>query len=239
MYLPPKGPNASQKWAHFVSAMLITVILIFGLVFLNGVKNTRALAVHNLPMSQLTPVDIEPSPSELENRGGSRRTNENQDFLKPPSEVFGSAHSSKQFSVASIPNLQLAEPAKSTPEKLNVDFVYRISDLDAAPIPIIQGKPRYPRNLVEERIEGRVLAILSVDEDGNVYDVVVEKSDFYEFSESAKSAIMAWKFLPGRKDGQEVKFRMRVPVSFRLLYRNTYSQDLTTTANQDFVRQPY
>ena len=84
-----------------------------------------------------------------------------------------------------------------------------------------------------------MLAVLSVDEDGNVYDVVVEKSDFDEFSESAKSAIMTWKFLPGRKNGKQVKFRMRVPISFQLIYNNYSSRNLATTANQEFVRQPY
>ncbi len=239
MYQPPARPNTLNRWANLASAGLLTIVVIAGLIFLNGVRVGSDLEPLNPNFVSLTQPTAENSRPDAENPEGKREINYFNQLIKPSESSLQEKQAKKQISDHLIPSLPPNATNKNSTNELNVEYIYRISDLDTTPIPIIQGKPRYPRNLVRERVEGKVLAILSVDEDGNVYDVEVEKSDYQEFAESARSAIMTWKFLPGRKEGKQVKFRMRVPVSFRLITKRSSTLSQTSTASNEFVRMPY
>ena len=53
-----------------------------------------------------------------------------------------------------------------------------------------------------------------VDQDGRVDSPRVQKSTNPEFDRAALKAVKQWKFEPGKRNGEPVRFRMRVPITF-------------------------
>ena len=96
------------------------------------------------------------------------------------------------------------------------DMVFEISDLDQAPVPVVQIAPVYPPELKRNRVQGTVNVVFIVDENGNVKRPSIEKSSNREFNENALKAVRQWKFEPGEKDGKKVKTRVRLPLAFTL-----------------------
>ena len=74
--------------------------------------------------------------------------------------------------------------------------------------------PTYPNALKTEGISGMVTVSLTVDEKGNVANVVVKKSTRPEFEQPAIDAVSRWKFEPAKKDGKPVAVQVVVPVKF-------------------------
>lgn len=240
MYLPPEGNKPLTRRACLATAGFLSAVLFAILGLLNGwlirseisSKNANPFNV-SLSKQNVTAHD-ETSP------GGARDNLTIEDLNKASRSPFKETEANERLHAHLRPKLlQANTPKVATERASDSDFVYTITDLDSAPIPIIQGNPRYPRKFVEERVEGKVIAILSVDEEGNVFDVEVEAADYMEFAESARTAIFTWKFLPGRKDGKEVKFRMRVPVSYRLLTNRSALHANNGNPPSDYVRMPY
>ena len=56
-----------------------------------------------------------------------------------------------------------------------------------------------------------------VDPDGRVIDVNLLETSHEEFARSVLDAVERWRFVPGMVGGDAVRFRMRLPVNFRLL----------------------
>ena len=94
--------------------------------------------------------------------------------------------------------------------------IYEISELDKAPVPLVRVAPVYPPELKKERIQGSVNVVFIVSELGNVDSMSIEKSSNAEFNESALTGVAQWKFEPGLKEGEPVKTRVRLPLSFAL-----------------------
>ena len=223
-------------------AGFLTILLCGTLSLLSGFRFSPHTISQNNNIINNYPVTAKKTFADNAYSGGPRDILPFVELFKPPLFSAHGLQAKEQFHKTLIPELLPPNSQKVSSEKESkADFVYKITDLDSAPIPIIQGKPHYPRNLVAERVEGKVFAILSVDEDGNVFDVEVEKADYLEFAESARTAIFTWKFLPGRKDGKEVKFRMRVPITFRLIINRNRStaQANNSAPAKEYIRMPY
>lgn len=76
---------------------------------------------------------------------------------------------------------------------------------------------KYPREAVQEGIQGRVMVSFVIAKDGSVTDVKVIKGVSPELDDEAVKVIAAspkWK--PGRVNGNKVKSSMTIPVEFRL-----------------------
>ncbi|MBW3550914.1 MAG: energy transducer TonB, partial [Proteobacteria bacterium] len=77
--------------------------------------------------------------------------------------------------------------------------------------------PRYPPAAVRSGIEGTVILVISIDAQGNVLNVEVERSSRNrDLDRSAIEAARRWRFNPAVQDGQQVASRVRVPVDFSL-----------------------
>ena len=77
--------------------------------------------------------------------------------------------------------------------------------------------PRYPPAALRSGITGTVILIISVDAQGNVTDVEVEKSSRNrDLDRAAMQAARRWRFNPSIVNGQPAPGRVRVPVDFRL-----------------------
>jgi len=96
----------------------------------------------------------------------------------------------------------------------DLDAAFSIADLDQRPRPIIQTAPDYPVDLRKRKVEGTVQVVFMVDREGRVANPRVEKSTNPVFERPALEAVRRWKFEPGTRSGQNVAFKMRVPITF-------------------------
>jgi protein TonB len=93
------------------------------------------------------------------------------------------------------------------------DALFSMADLDQKPRAIYQTSPSISATM-RKKTPGTVYVIFVVDERGKVEDPIVQSSTDPVFDAAALSAVKQWKFEPGKRNGQSVKFRMRVPVTF-------------------------
>ena len=96
------------------------------------------------------------------------------------------------------------------------DFIFNIEDVDERPTPLRQIAPTYPPTLRRQKIKGVVVLLFVVDKNGNVTAPSVESSTNMEFEKPALDAIRKWKFTPGKKGGEAVQVRVRLPIQFNL-----------------------
>ena len=99
---------------------------------------------------------------------------------------------------------------------LNLNIAFEISELDKAPIPILQIAPVYPTAMKRGHITGHVTAEFIVTKNGRVVRVKITDSTHREFEKPVIDALRRWQFEPGIKDEVEVNTRVRVPFNFTL-----------------------
>jgi len=95
--------------------------------------------------------------------------------------------------------------------------IFDVSQLDQIPLATFSPSPTYPFAMRREGITGQVVVEFIVDSTGEVHDAFAFSSTQHEFEAAAVSAIMKWRFKPGRKDGHVVITRhMQIPIDFKL-----------------------
>lgn len=95
----------------------------------------------------------------------------------------------------------------------DVDALFSIADLDQQPRAIYQPGPTMTSAL-KKKAPGTVYIIFIVDKRGRVVSPKIERSSDPVFNNPALSAIKKWKFEPGKRNGQPVQSRMRLPMTF-------------------------
>lgn len=80
----------------------------------------------------------------------------------------------------------------------------------------IQENLRYPPLARQAGVEGRVLVGFTVDEEGQVVDAEVIQGVGSGLDAAALDAVQQAHFRPGQKDGEAVRVRMVLPVTFVL-----------------------
>ncbi len=95
----------------------------------------------------------------------------------------------------------------------DVEELFSLADLDQKPRVIYQPGPRVTPE-VRKYAPGTVYLIFIVNRDGRVENPIVQKSSNPVFEKPALDTIRKWKFDPGKRNGQAVRFRMRVPFTF-------------------------
>jgi protein TonB len=95
----------------------------------------------------------------------------------------------------------------------NVDSLFSITDLDQKPRVMFQPSPVLTPE-IRKKAPGSVSIVFVVDQQGKVENPVVQHSTDPAFEKPALAAVKQWKFEAGRRDGQPVRFRMRVPITF-------------------------
>jgi periplasmic protein TonB len=88
--------------------------------------------------------------------------------------------------------------------------------LDHTPEAVRQQEPIYPWPAKQAGETGEVVVTFVVDESGRVLNPRVVSSTGRIFEEPTVRAIGQWRFAPGTVHGVPVRFRMSVPVAFRL-----------------------
>jgi protein TonB len=101
----------------------------------------------------------------------------------------------------------------ATSESKDVDALFSLADLDQKPRVVYQASPRLTKEL-RRKAPGTVYIIFIVNRKGQVEKPQVQKSTDPVFEKPALNAVKKWKFEPGKRKGNPVRFRMRVPITF-------------------------
>ncbi len=94
--------------------------------------------------------------------------------------------------------------------------IFDISDLDQRPRATSRIQPRYPPGLMKQRVEGAVVIVFVLDENGRVQDPRVESSTHPDFEQPALAALRRWRFQPGTREGEPVRSHVRQQIGFRI-----------------------
>jgi len=111
-------------------------------------------------------------------------------------------------------------PMVEEEKNLEEDPAFYLS-VEVMPEPIgglqaIYKKISYPKQAIENNIEGTVTIRAFIDRDGEVLDAQVVNGIGYSCDESARLAVFYHRFSPGLQRGQRVKVQMDIPVEFKL-----------------------
>lgn len=93
------------------------------------------------------------------------------------------------------------------------DGLFNLSELDQRPRAVYQPSPRITPE-VRRHAPGKVSIIFIVNKNGRVEKAKVQGASHPALAEVALEAVRQWKFEPGKRQGQAVRFRMRVPITF-------------------------
>lgn len=96
-----------------------------------------------------------------------------------------------------------------------VGQLFNLKDLDRPPREIVRVAPILPQSILtrnDARPSGQVVVMFTVDAEGNARDPVIVESTREEYEEPALEAVLKWRFRPGRKDGRNVRTRVRVRI---------------------------
>lgn len=96
----------------------------------------------------------------------------------------------------------------------DAEEIFSMADLDQAPRPVVQPPPEYPAELRRKKVQGSVHIVFIVDKQGRVANPIVQSSTHAAFERPALQAVRRWRFEPGKRAGQPVQFKMRVPITF-------------------------
>ena len=115
------------------------------------------------------------------------------------------------FSLASGGRLGASGASAAAEE---TEMILSMADLDRKPRPLFQAPPSYPVELRKKGMAGTVFVGFLVDTEGRVQSPKVEKSTNPAFDRPAVEAVRQWKFEAGTRNGEKVRFKMRVPITF-------------------------
>lgn len=103
--------------------------------------------------------------------------------------------------------------AAASSDGSGVDALFSMQDLDQKPRAIYQVSPQMSPQL-RKFAPGTVYVVFVVDQRGRVENPMIQSSSDPAFEAPALAAVKQWKFEPGKRNGEPVKFRMRVPITF-------------------------
>ncbi|MDQ3392598.1 MAG: energy transducer TonB [Bacteroidota bacterium] len=109
-----------------------------------------------------------------------------------------------------------------------VDTAYDYIDVEEKPVPehglealykSWNSLVNYPSEARQKNVEGKVFISFVVDESGKIMDPIVEQGLGYGCDEATINALLKTKlkWKPGTINGENVKVRMSLPFSFKLI----------------------
>ena len=216
-----------NRWFHWLRSVARTVLLAFGAIGVTlmlflvlplmqtiNKPPTGDLALQAVDTAQL---DAPEPPPEPEQEKEPEQPEEQPPELSPESAPLDLS----QLELALNPGFgeggmagDFAVDLKTVTTKAsNMDALFSLSDLDQKPRAVYQPSPKISKEM-RRHTPGTVTIIFVVDKQGRVENATVQKSTDSIFDRAALSAIQRWKFEPGKRNGEAVRFRMRVPITF-------------------------
>jgi Gram-negative bacterial TonB protein C-terminal len=84
------------------------------------------------------------------------------------------------------------------------------------PRPLPGSRLDLPRRLLRTKVDGRIVLLLHVSEEGRVLDLAVAASDLPDFDDVVKNEVSGWSFSPPLLDGRPVATFARLPIPIRV-----------------------
>lgn len=84
---------------------------------------------------------------------------------------------------------------------------------DKPPAPTKTPPPSYPASM--KGVDGIVMVIVVIDEEGSVTSASVSKASDPAFEAPSIEALKKWKFKPAEKGGAAVKAKVTIPLRFK------------------------
>lgn len=138
---------------------------------------------------------------------------------KPPAGRVDSAAASAPSKPSTSPDVLDARPSLDIPLVEDPAY-YPAKQLDIQPAALSPIQPVYPDEAANRNIQGSVVLLLLIDENGTVREAsVVEAQPAGYFEETALSAFRRARFRPAERKGRVVKSRALIRVSFELTGR--------------------
>jgi len=94
------------------------------------------------------------------------------------------------------------------------------------PRPVHTVSPTHPQELLAQAAEGRAVVVATVDSFGSVIRVEVESATEKAFGEAARAAAAQWVFEPGKRDGEPVEMRVKLPFEFKVAFERRLNAEL-------------
>lgn len=101
-------------------------------------------------------------------------------------------------------------------QNLGTEEFVKFSSLDQVPRPIGVSGFNFPRSLRRDPVNGRIVLLVSLSQDGEVLDVEIESSNLPRFNDFVVRQVRNWKFTPPTQQGQPVKATARLPIPIRI-----------------------
>lgn len=153
-----------------------------------------------------------------------------EDEMKTQDEIMNSKAAISVFNVfgndengevLKIKNMIVNEPVKPKVEENQVfEYVEQMPSFPGGPSALMQylsKNIKYPPFAEEMNIQGRVVCTFVVERDGSVTDIRIVKSVDSSLDKEAIRVVSAMpKWIPGRQNGQMVRVKYTLPVTFRL-----------------------
>jgi TonB family protein len=103
----------------------------------------------------------------------------------------------------------------SSPPPAPTQTVFEVYEVEEPPQPIVQVQPEYPEEARKAGLEGKVIVVAVVDENGDVIEAYIHQSTNPIFNDAALEAAKKMKFKPGRQKDTPVKVKVLIPFLFK------------------------
>lgn len=135
--------------------------------------------------------------------------------------VFDVFNGSEEGEVLKAKQMLVTEPVKPKEEENTVfEYVEQMPSFpggEAALMRYLSKNIKYPPFAEENNIQGRVICSFVVERDGSVSDIRIKRSVDPSLDKEAMRVVSAMpKWIPGRQNGQMVRVKYTLPVTFRL-----------------------
>jgi protein TonB len=201
------------KLVHGILVLLVglafALVLFLLLPFLQAISATTPA---DTTLRTVATADVPPPPPPPEQE--PEQEEQQQEEAKPP-ELSEEAPplDLSQLELALNPGMGVAAAGGGSGGGDEVDSLFSLADLDQQPRIVYQPGPNVTADM-RKKLPGSVSVLFVVDQQGRVENPIVQKSTDPVFEKAALNAVKQWKFEPGKRKGQAVRFRMRVPITF-------------------------
>jgi TonB family protein len=119
-----------------------------------------------------------------------------------------------------------------------VDEMPHFPDGMAGLMQYLSTNVRYPKDAKESGTQGRVIVSFIVEKDGSISNAKVTKPTYSSLDEEALRVVSAMpKWVPGKQNGEAVRVKYAVPVSFRLKGEDLLSGMSESTSFKDLTNR--
>jgi TonB family protein len=93
---------------------------------------------------------------------------------------------------------------------------HSVIDLDQPPRPIGVSGFEFPRRLLRSPVDGEVVLLVEISEEGEVLGVQIASSDLPDFSDFVTREVRGWRFTPPTRAGRPVRATARLPIPIHI-----------------------